>query len=330
MNNEIKVWGIHNTNSEKKLLNESIIAIGWDRLGDVSSIQTREELKEKYKVAYSDVSNQSIANSAGQVFRFLKEAKIGDYVVFPSKFNRKINIGKIIGDYEFDNNESEYPHFRKVKWLKKDIERAKFTQNALYEVGSFLSWFLIQKNANEFIEAANDKFKSEVDNIEEYNIVDVENILELTKDYVLKTLKTFYKGYDLELIIKDLLNAMGYKIAEVSNRGGDRGIDLTVYKDELPPRIIVQVKTSDSQTTEKELQQLKGTMKSGDYGFFVSLSGYCLNANMFLADNPHITAINGDKLVDLILKYYEFMSDKFKNKIKLQKIYVPQIDEISE
>ena len=53
------------------------------------------------------------------------------------------------------------------------------------------------------------------------------------------------EGYDLEQFVADILRAMGYRTT-VSPQGGDSGIDITAYKDELPPRILVQVKSQDS------------------------------------------------------------------------------------
>ncbi len=48
---------------------------------------------------------------------------------------------------------------------------------------------------------------------------------------------------------------MGYHTT-VSPHGGDSGIDITAYKDELPPRILVQVKSQDSDITKKLLSSL--------------------------------------------------------------------------
>jgi restriction system protein len=53
----------------------------------------------------------------------------------------------------------------------------------------------------------------------------------------------------LEEFIADLLKAMGYRTT-ISPQGGDSGIDIVAYKDELPPRIAVQVKSQDSDIKE--------------------------------------------------------------------------------
>lgn len=60
--------------------------------------------------------------------------------MFPSKIDRKINIGIIESDYFCDNTAAIYPNRRKVKWLKH-LPRTAFSQGALYEVGSALTFF---------------------------------------------------------------------------------------------------------------------------------------------------------------------------------------------
>lgn len=149
-----------------------------------------------------------------------------------------------------------------------------------------------------------------------------DEIVEATRDFILKELSKNLKGYDLEEFVADLLRAMGYRTT-VSAHGGDSGIDITAYKDELPPRILVQVKSQDSDIKEATIQSLKGAMREGDYGLFVTLSNYTKNAQKYLDSTPIIRGINGTELVDLILKYYHDLSDKYKKMIPLKMVYIP-------
>ena len=326
MNEKITVWGIHNTSNEASLLQNKIIAIGWHKMGDLSQIKAdRDSYYKAYNKIYPSKSKQSIAGSAGQLFRFVNEAKIGDYVVYPTKFNRMINIGQIESEYFFDNAESEYPQKRKVRWLKS-LPRESFSQGALYEIGSFLTFFQVRHYADEFINAIYTEKKSNDNLIGDSNIFATsEAILESTKDYILEKLRKNFKGYELENVVADLLNAMGYR-TKVSPHGGDNGKDIIAYKDELPPRIIVQVKSQDGNITESTVQSLKGTMDEGDYGLFVTLSDYAKNAKNYLVKHPIIKSINGSELVDLILKYYDDMPERFKDVIKLRKVFIPVVD----
>ena len=228
-------------------LNQNLIAIGWDKMGDLSAIHTsRDAYKEKYIAAYPDAKKGSIATSAGMLYRFVHEVQEGDYVVFPSKIDRKINIGVV---------ESAY-----------------------------------------FYEA--------------------------TRDFILKELSKNLKGYDLEPFVANLLQAMGYRTI-LSAHGGDSGIEITAYKDELPPRIVVQVKSQDGDIKETTIQSLKGAMREGDYGLFVTLSDYTKNAQKYLNNTPIIRGINGTELVDLVLKYYDQLSVKYRKMIPLKMVYIP-------
>ena len=322
---EKRVWGIH-TMDDFMFLNRNVIAIGWKAMGDLGTLDAdREAFKKKYASVYPEAKLQQVANSAGMLYRFVHEAKIGDYVVFPSKVNRQINIGVIEGEYLFSPNEAEYVQTRKVKWLKH-LPRTSFSQGALYEVGSAMSFFSLKNYADEYL-AALEKSGKKVEVVaDDAEVVEktAADIIEGTKDYILKELSKNLKGYDLEDFVANLLEAMGYR-AEVSQHGGDSGIDITAYKDELPPRILVQVKSSDSDIKESTIQSLKGAMREGDYGLFITLANYTKNAQDYLKNTPIIRGINGTELVELILKYYDGLSDKYRQMIPLQKVYIPNL-----
>ena len=267
------IWGIH-TQDDHLFLNDNVIAIGWKAFGDLKAIEpTREAFKEHYEKTYPEVKRGSIATCAGMLYRFLHEVEVGDYVVFPSKSDRKINIGLIEGEYEYVPGAIEYVQQRKVKWLKH-LPRTFFSQGALYEVGSALSFFVVKSYADEYLAALDKNIKKNAvissDDEDETVAATAEDIIETTKDFILKVLSKNLKGYDLEGFVADLLNAMGYRTT-VSKHGGDSGIDITAYKDELPPRILVQVKSQDGDIKETTIQSLKGAMREGDYGLLFQI-----------------------------------------------------------
>ena len=320
---EKKIWGIH-TYDEALFLKDDKMAIGWKEIGNLREISAnRDDFKKKYVQVYPDASKGAVATCAGMLYRFCHEVQIGDYVVYPSKSDRMINIGEITGDYEFVPDAHEYVQQRNVKWLKH-IPRTSFSQGALYEIGSALSFFAVKNYADEFLSALDKGFKKHAASNDEDDTVGAtaEDIIESTKDFILKELSRNLKGYALEEFVADLLRAMGYRTT-VSPQGGDSGIDITAYKDELPPRILVQVKSQDSDIKETTIQSLKGAMREGDYGLFVTLSNYTKNAQKYLESTPIIRGINGTELVDLILKYYEDLDIKYKKMIPLKMVYIP-------
>jgi len=322
-NDEKRVWGIHTTD-DSLFLHNNTLAIGWKEFGDCGSIEpTREAFKDHYCKAYPNAKKGAIATSAGMLYRFTHEMKVGDYVVFPSKIDRKINIGIVESEFFYNPQAALYVQQRKVKWLKH-LPRTVFSQGALYEVGSALSFFLLKNYADEYLQALDKSFKSTaaLEEPDETIAATANDIVETTRDFVLKELSKNLKEYALEEFVADLLSAMGYR-CKVSAQGGDSGIDIIAYRDELPPRILVQVKSQDSDIKETTIQSLKGAMREGDYGLFIALSGYTKNARKYLDATPIIRGIDGTELVDLILKYYDQLSDKYKKMIPLKMVYIP-------
>lgn len=322
MLDEKRVWGIH-TLDDNLFLKNNVIAIGWPDFGDLSKVTaTREAFKEHYAKVYPNDKLGAIPTSAGMLYRFIHEINIGDYVIFPSKIDRMVNIGIVEGEYTYVDSEKEYVQQRKVKWLKH-LPRTSFTQGALYEIGSAMSLFMVKNYADEYLSALNKEFKTAVNNSEDETVgATAEDIIESTKDFILKELSRNLKGYALEEFIANLLQAMGYR-TKLSSQGGDSGIDITAYRDELPPRILVQVKSQDSDIKETTIQSLKGAMTEGDYGLFVTLSHYTKKAQEYLDKTPIIKGINGPELVDLILKYYDSLDEKYKDMIPLKMVYIP-------
>lgn len=323
MAEEKTVWGIHTMN-DPLFLSQNLIAIGWEAMGNLSSISaSRDAYKERYIAAYPDAKKGSIATSAGMLYRFVHEVQEGDYVVFPSKIDRKINIGVVESAYFYETTATLYPNRRKVKWLKH-LPRTAFSQGALHEVGSALSFFQVKNYADEYFKALDKDFKGNIlePDTDETVAQTADEIIEATRDFILKELSKNLKGYDLEPFVANLLQAMGYRTV-LSPHGGDGGIDITAYKDELPPRIVVQVKSQDGDIKETTIQSLKGAMREGDYGLFVTLSNYTKNAQKYLDNTPIIRGINGTELVDLVLKYYDQLGIKYRKMIPLKMVYIP-------
>lgn len=318
---EARMWGIH-TQDDTLFLQGNVIAIGWREIGDLSIIDPdRESFRKQYFSTYPDSKKGSVATSSGMLFRFVHEIQIGDYVVFPSKTDRMINIGIVEGRYQFVPDAIKYTQQRSVRWIKH-LPRTMFSQGALYEIGSALTLFAIKNYTDEFFAALDVGFKKYTQTEDESIGATAEEIIESTRDFILKEISRQLKGYDLEEFVADLLQAMGYRTI-ISPRGGDSGIDITAYKDELPPRILVQVKSQDGDIKETTIQSLKGAMREGDYGLFVTLSNYTKNAKKYLESTPIIRGINGTELVELILKYYDLLSKRYQKMIPLKMVYIP-------
>lgn len=54
-----------------------------------------------------------------------------------------------------------------------------------------------------------------------------------------------------------------------------------------------------------------------------TLSSYTKNAQKYLENTPIIKGINGTELVELVLKYYDSLDEKYRKMIPLKMVYIP-------
>ena len=199
MSNDNNIWGIHGGrtgDADSLFLKKDVVAVGWDKMGDLSKLKRdRESFKAKVTEAYPDKKPGAIPNNAGQLFRFVHEMHKGDLIAYPSKRDRQVHLGRIEGDYRFDPVlEPGYPHLRAVKWLKA-VPRTRFTQGALYEIGSAMSFFLVKTYAEEFRAAAEGKANpAPVEHDDSITVV-AEDIEDNTRDFIIKRLAQEAKGH---------------------------------------------------------------------------------------------------------------------------------------
>ena len=126
------------------------------KLGDLSKIKSdRESFKKIFTDVYPTSKPGAILIWAGQMFRFMYEMKMGDIIIYPSKIDKEIHIGRVTGDYDFYPSKV-FPHLRSVEWLKS-IRRTSFSQGALWEIGSAQSFFQVKNYAEEFLTALKEK-----------------------------------------------------------------------------------------------------------------------------------------------------------------------------
>lgn len=333
---ENPIWGIHagkTGDADKLFLKINCVALGWHKVGDLSVIQPkRESFMAKVKEAYPDKKVRAIPIDTGQLYRFVHEMKKDDLVVYPSKIDKLIHVGRVTSDYSYETKkEPGYPHQRSVEWINS-YPRTHFTQGALYEIGSAMSFFSIKNYADEF-RAALEGIKSPALEEEEDIVAHIAEDIEYnTRDFILKRLSQELKGHPLAEFIAHLLNVMGYR-TRVSPEGPDGGIDIIAHKDELgfePPIIKVQVKSTAGSIGDPVVTALYGKVSSGEYGLFVTLGTFTNQAKSFSKSKSNLRLIDGDELVSLILQHYEKFDSQYKGLIPLRKVYVPEAIEKGE
>jgi restriction system protein len=329
MEKEKTFWGIHagkTGDAESLFEQKNVVAIGWEKMGDLSSLKTREDFKKRYEQVYPDKKPGAVPVNAGQLYRFVREMKIGDIVIFPLKRRPEIWLGRVTGDFKYDPALS-YPQFRSVEWLQK-VLRTNFSQGALYEIGSAMSFFQVKNYVDEFAAALEGKASIAPTVPEEDETISIvaDDIEQQSRDFVLKQIHQRLKGHGLAEFVGHLLNLMGYK-TKVSEPGPDRGIDIVAHKDDLgvtPPTIIVQVKSGEGDVNEATVSELSGKVSEKDFGLFVAAGGFNKRARDFAFSKRNLKLIDGDELVELVYKYYPQLDAKYKGLIPLRSVYIPE------
>ena len=106
----------------EKFYNEGIMAIGWDKLGDLKNYTDRKSILEALINNYGGGEDQRNNISALDDFcNGENKINIGDIVIAKKGKNTLLGYGKVISDYYFDEERAAYKHCREVKWLKKGV-----------------------------------------------------------------------------------------------------------------------------------------------------------------------------------------------------------------
>lgn len=141
-----RLFGMHIKQQNNALSTENPhVCIGWSAMGDISEISSKEELAVLYEKHF-DKNPRGKGQDVGQVWRFLNDMQIGDYVIFAE--NSVFHIGRVESDYYYDDTEhpeqsTDYKSTRKVRWLKKNISRSVLSSNLHKSLMTAMSIFTL-------------------------------------------------------------------------------------------------------------------------------------------------------------------------------------------
>lgn len=306
-------------------LKKNYAGIGW-KIGDLGSLRpTREAFKQKIQEAFPELKQGATRNFTGQLFRFVHEIKVGDTIVYPSKLDRQVHIGKFTGPCKYDPTVDEnYPNLRPVKWIK-NVPRTYFSQGALYEIGSAMTVFQVKNYADEFLTALKGEPGPIAGDADVTVPLVAEEIEQNTRTFVLNQLARKLKGHPLAALVAHLLETMGYR-TRVSPEGPDGSIDVVAHRDEfgfVPPIVKIQVKSEEGTIGDPIVSQLYAKVLEGEYGMFVTLGTFSKQARDFAKSKPNLRLIDGDELVDLLLEHYGELAPQYKRILPLRQVYIP-------
>ncbi len=328
---------------ENKFLTDNRVYLTWNDLDiDLKQLKTKESLYNILVQKYDLEKKKTAINWASQIWPIAHRMEIGDWVVLPSKINRTLHFGKIIGEYVYDKTlPSPYCHYRDIDWFALDIPRDRFDQDILYSLGAFMTVCRINKNNAEerILQMSKNNWQVKTNNTPESipeilgedsddSSIDLDDYI---SDQISKRIIQRFKGHRMEELINEILKAKGFTTYR-SPEGADHGVDILASHGTMgfdSPRICVQVKTTDSSVDRPTLDQLIGTMSNynADYGLLVSWNGFKQSVDR---EEPKqffkVRLWNSKTIIQEIFDNYEKLSDEIKAEIPLKRVWMLNLE----
>lgn len=203
------VFGMHIKNENDALSDDRPhICIGWSAMGNLTAIENKEELSSKHQEVYPESNTRAKGQNVGQIWRFIKEMKIGDYVVFAD--GNMCHIGQIESDCYYDDNaypnqSNDYVNVRDVKWLKTNIPRNELSASFHHSLMTGMSVWGLNDYKSVVYELLNGTYVKDVFELsdEDDEVVDIEKG------------NTNYTIDDLGDILTEMYNGTGNKTTAV-------------------------------------------------------------------------------------------------------------------
>src|SRR5690606_15949436 len=104
---------------------KGVAAIGWADLGEHAQRgMSREQLKQMYRGWHPQAKPGAVVSASSQVWRFINEIKVGDWVATYSPANRTYLLGEITGEsrYRAEWKDLDMALARPVEW-RHEVDR---------------------------------------------------------------------------------------------------------------------------------------------------------------------------------------------------------------
>lgn len=338
------VWGVRagrHGDRENFAIDNNCVVAGFN-VPDLSQIQDRGALLALLRETHPSESEGTLKNWEAQLWAFARRIQVDDLVALPRKLTSTIAFGRVVGLYKFvEAAPAGATHQRPVQWVTTDLPRQRIDQDLLYSLGSAMTVFQISRNnAEERLQrllhvtggAPPARLESEPDtSLEASTSVDVERI---AQDEILQRIDARFRGHALERLVDAVLNAQGFT-TQLAPEGADGGVDIVGGKGPLglePPRICVQVKSSDDPADVGVLREMQGVLSTfgAELGLIVSWGGF--RRSVLQESRRHFFKIRlwdaGD-LVTAVLENYERLSEDIQKDLPLKRIWMLVSDEPS-
>ncbi|WP_298915216.1 hypothetical protein [uncultured Algimonas sp.] len=136
-----------------RFIDDGIATVGWTEVGEVSTDETVETLREKFSKIWPSWHPNKIIMGAGQLYRFARVIQPGDMIVTYDPSRRIYKIGTAHGSYRLDVNfdSSDGGQIMDVGW-HGDVPRDALRSRTKNSLGAISTLFKIPDHAQADLE----------------------------------------------------------------------------------------------------------------------------------------------------------------------------------
>lgn len=160
------------------------ICIGWSVLGNLSNVSSYDELGELYDQHFQKTS-RGRGQDLGQIWRFLHDMEVGDYVIFSE--TNCFHIGRIVSEYKFNDKEYEeqdpdYKNERTVEWLMKDVPRTILSKTFNSSLKAGMSLWTLNDYKSAVVDILNGVYEKDENEIINEESSELMTCLDITRE----------------------------------------------------------------------------------------------------------------------------------------------------
>ena len=156
-------------------LEQGVVAIGWDYLGDLKKYSNQAEYEEAMLTRNRDGRRRT--NDSHCLYEFTHQMSVGDYVVAKSGRKNIYGVGEVISDYFYAEDKDNFRNIRKVKWLKTVPAEFPGTGTAIKTLTEITSYPTFVSLVKDYLELESNFEPSLSEEEEETGTYSVDNII---------------------------------------------------------------------------------------------------------------------------------------------------------
>ncbi len=309
-----KVWVVRADSG--KLMSEfdsgGFASIGFD-MDDLTDAKTLEAVRKAYDRVHPGQFPPAAGNVSGQIHAFMNEIAAGDFIVTPDRDPSVIRYGEVADSqayFEEPSKEHRHGNRRRVAWHKDCILRARLPDGERKSLRNRRTVFLLSEDRDAFLELpaigqpCNASFAGDP-----------------TQVRILESIHQKNPGF-FELLIAELLKAMGCTDLSVSGGPGDQGIDVSAEL-QIPfaDRVVMHVQAKrygpGRDVDMRVVNKLKHSLPEGGRGLVITTSDFKTRVRQRAAEEaPNVFLINGPELAQEMLEHWDDLPQYFRDQLE--------------